>query len=155
MDTNSKKNRITYIVPWSSTSCIQHNSVDVIISHSVLEHVANLAGTYTALYEWLKPGGRMSHQIDFSSHNLSRTWNGHWACSELLWKVIAGNRPFLINRQPVSTHVQLIKKSGFEILCAMRNNREDGIVKSQFSRHWKNLSESDAMCSNALIQAKK
>jgi hypothetical protein len=152
---NTRKSPITYIVPWSSSSCMQHNSVDVIISHSVLEHVADLAATYTALYQWLKPGGRMSHQIDFSSHGLSKAWNGHWACSELLWKVIAGNRPFLINRQPISTHVDLMKDNGFQILSVMKYDRNDGIVKSQFSTRWKEISESDSMCSSALIQAKK
>ncbi|RJQ55002.1 MAG: methyltransferase domain-containing protein, partial [Desulfobacteraceae bacterium] len=108
---------IKYIVPWSDAGSIVKESVDVIVSQSVMEHVTDLDSTYRCLYLWLKPGGMMSHQIDFKSHGLSKEWNGYRSYSERTWKIITGNRPYLLNRQPGSVHVELMKKNGFRILC--------------------------------------
>ena len=81
---------IKYMVPWSDDSVIETNSVDVILSHSVLEHVRDLDKTYRVLYSWLRPKGMMSHQIDFESHGFSQKWNGYRKYSELLWKIMNG-----------------------------------------------------------------
>jgi len=93
---------ITYAAPWSDAAVIEPGSIDVVISHAVLEHVVDLEGTYRALSLWLKAGGMMSHQIDFTSHGTAERWNGYRAYSEFLWKMIAGRRPYLINREPCS-----------------------------------------------------
>src|SRR5882672_4984226 len=53
-----------YKAPWFDPRVIEEGSVDLVVSHSVLEHVVDLPGTYQALYQWVKPGGWMSHQID-------------------------------------------------------------------------------------------
>lgn len=45
-----KGTSIKYIVPWLDESVIQKESVDVILSHSTLEHVVDLKSTYQALY---------------------------------------------------------------------------------------------------------
>jgi hypothetical protein len=52
--------------------------VDLIVSQAVLEHVDDLENTYDAFAQWLRPGGRMSHEIDFHSRGLTMPWNGHW-----------------------------------------------------------------------------
>lgn len=146
---------IEYMVPWSDDSIIEKETVDVILSHSVLEHVVDLESTYRALYSWLKPGGMMSHQIDFTSHGVSEKWNGYRAYSELLWKIIVGKQPFLINRQPCSVHLDLIKKNDFKIICHLKRYRTDGIKRSQLSAHWRNISDDDLTCSGTFIQAQK
>jgi methyltransferase family protein len=146
---------VQYMVPWSEDNVIAKDSVDVILSHSVLEHVVDIEKTYRALYSWLKPNGMMSHQIDFESHGLSETWNGYRAYSELLWKLMMGKRPFLINRQPHSVHVELMVKNGFHVICDLTTHRIDGIQRSELSDHWKNITEDDLTCSGAFIQAKK
>jgi len=83
---NSEDNGITirYVAPWHDPDIIRKESVDLILSHSVLEHVTNLDLTYAAFFSWLKPQGWMSHQIDFSSHGSAGAWNGHWAYPEWL-----------------------------------------------------------------------
>jgi SAM-dependent methyltransferase len=146
---------IKYISPWSDVRSIEADSVDVIVSHAVLEHVVDLEGAYRALHRWLKPGGMMSHQIDFTSHRTAEKWNGYRAYSEFLWKIIVGRRPYLINRQPCSTHVDLLKSSGFEILSMKRIDRTDGIRRSQLSSRWKNISDDDLVCSDLTVQARK
>jgi hypothetical protein len=146
---------IKYMVPWSDKNVITEESVDVILSHSVLEHVVDIANTYPALYLWLKHAGLMSHQIDFTAHGLSEQWNGYRAYPEWLWKLIVGRRPFLINRQPCSEHIECIKKNHFKIICLMKNYKTGGIARSQLSSYWKNISDDDLACAGIFVQAQK
>ena len=98
----------------------------------------------------------MSHQIDFTSFRTSRQWNGHWAYSDAVWTLIVGKRPYLINREPHSTHVQLLRKHGFEIVCDLQNYRpEQSIVRSQLAGRFEHLTEDDFTCAGAFLQAKK
>jgi hypothetical protein len=143
------------MVPWSEDNVIAKDSVDVILSHSVLEHVVDIEKTYQALYSWLKPNGMMSHQIDFESHGLSETWNGYRAYSELLWKIMNGKRDFMINRQAHSAHIDLMVKNGFHVICDLTTHRTDGIQRSDLSDYWKNITDDDLTCSGAFIQARK
>jgi hypothetical protein len=146
---------IKYMVPWLDEGIIEKESIDVILSHSVLEHVADLETSYRALYLWLRSGGIMSHQIDFGAHGVTSTWNGYWSFSPTLWKIIVGRRPFLINRQPCSVHAQLIEKQGFQIICHLKNYRSDGIARAKLSSVWRDLSDDDLTCVGAFIQARK
>ena len=77
-----KARSVNYIVPWSESSILRPQSVDLAISHSVLEHVNELDLTYAALSRCLKPGAYMSHQIDLSGHGMSTRWNGYRTCPE-------------------------------------------------------------------------
>jgi len=147
---------IRYMAPWSNENVIARETVDVIVSHSVLEHVVDLAGTYHALHSWLKTGGMTSNQIDLSSHGLSKAWNGFRAYPEWVWKLMVGKRPFLINRQPYSAHVNLMEENGFKIICNLRHYRkEEGIRRSQLSSYWKDISDDDLTISGTFIQARK
>jgi hypothetical protein len=146
---------IKYMVPWSDAAVIEPGTVDVILSHAVLEHVVDLEGTYRALARWLKPGGMMSHQIDFKSHGITEKWNGYWASSELLWRIIAGRRTYLINREPCSTHLDLIARNGFTVVSILKQHRDDGIGRAQLSSRWDNLSDDDLTCFDLTVQARK
>jgi hypothetical protein len=146
---------IRYVVPWNEARVIQRATVDLILSHSVLEHVVNLEDTYRACALWLKPSGWMSHQIDFTSHSLTQDWNGQWTYPDWMWKIIVGKRPFLINRQPCSHHLQLLRASGFEIMCHLKQTGANGVKRSQLALGWKALSEDDFACAGTFIQARK
>jgi len=146
---------VKYIVPWSGERDIESGTVDVVISHAVLEHVVDLDKTYGSIYAWLKPGGMMSHQIDFTSHGLSQEWNGYRSFSEIMWKLMVGKQTYLINRQPYSVHRRLIKKNGFKMKCELKKYRKDGIQRSQLSSRWRNISADDLSCSGTFIQAQK
>jgi len=158
MEPESSNNGISvkYIAPWSDERVIDKDTVDVILSHAVLEHVVDLNSAYGALYAWLKTGGMMSNHIDFSSHGLSEKWNGFRAYPEWVWKLVVGKRPFLMNRQPYSVHVNLMERNNFKIICNLKHyRREDGIQRSQLSSYWKNISDDDLTISSAFIQAYK
>lgn len=144
-----------YKAPWSDPRVIDEASVDLILSHSVLEHVVDLAATYRSLYQWLKPGGWMSHQIDFKSHGLTRRWNGFRACSETVWKVAVGRRPYMINRHPASVHLQLMREAGFRVVHEQKFLRHDGIRRDQLAPRWADISDEDFNCSGLYVIATK
>lgn len=89
-------------------------SLDMLLSNAVMEHVPELMQTYSTTAQWLKPGGWASHQIDFRSHGLFRAWDGHWACPDWLWACFKGRRAYLLNREPLSVHRVLARANGFE-----------------------------------------
>jgi hypothetical protein len=135
---------IRYIAPWTGAA-IERSSVDLIYSHSVLEHVADVGSVYSACARWLKPDGWMSHQIDFSSHGVTKAWNGHWQYPEWLWKVIVGGRPYLINRVFASDHLHVLEAAGFRLTAQLRNDRTDGV---QY------LDMPDSRCCGMYLQAR-
>ena len=146
---------ISYIVPWNEKQNMNLNSIDLIISHSVLEHVADIEGTISACSSWLRSGGWMSHQIDFTSHGQTDNWNGHWAISDFTWRLIIGRRQFLINREPVSKFEEALAKYDFQINLRIQRNKENSIDRNQLARRFAELSDNDFCCAEVLIQASK
>ena len=144
-----------YKAPWFDPRVIEEGSVDLVVSQSVLEHVVDLPATYKALYQWVKPGGWMSHQIDFKSHGLSTRWNGYRTCSERLWEITLGERPFMINRQPASVHLRLIQEAGFRVVTHQKYMRKDGIRREELAPRWTDISDEDLNCSGMYVIATK
>jgi len=153
----SPQNPITaeYKAPWFDPRVIEEGSVDLIISHSVLEHVVDLSSTYQALYQWLKPGGWMSHQVDLGSHGLSRRWNGYRTCSDAMWQIAVGRRPFMINRVPASVHLRLMQHAGFRLVTHQKLSRTDGIRREELAPRWADISEDDLNCAGLYVIARK
>lgn len=146
---------VRYMVPWHDDQVIDKGSVDLIISQSVLEHVVDLDVTYRAIRAWLRPGGWMSHKIDFKSHKLAKEWNGHRQYPEFLWKLVIGTRPYLLNRHPYSVHREHLARNQFELVCNLQHHiRDRGLKRSQLARKWRSLSDDDLTCSGAFIQAR-
>jgi hypothetical protein len=104
---------------------------------------------------WLKTGGVMSHEIDFKSIGMPTEWNGHWACSDAVWRLATGRRRHRINREPHSTHIALIKKVGCRIVRDERIIRPSGITRAQLAPRFHHLIDEDLITSSALIQAVK
>lgn len=147
--------QISYFVPWYDSKVIKDESIDIIYSQAVLEHIDDLYYTYKALRQWLKLGGFMSHVIDFKCHGFAKEWNGHWAYSDFAWKLIKGARPYLLNRQPLSTHINLMQKYGFEVVCNVKIKDTSGIQRKNLTSRIKNMSDDDLTTSGAFIQAVK
>lgn len=117
---------LKYVAPWDVDDDALAGSLDLLFNHSVMEHVSDPVTTYAASYRWLKPGGIMSHRIDFSSHGITRSWNGHFDVPALLWKIVCGRRPFLLNRWNVGNHIAAMQAAGFEVLPQSRFIDDDG-----------------------------
>jgi hypothetical protein len=146
---------IQYIVPWNDEKNIEPQSVDVIVSHSVLEHVNDLESAYTACHGWLKPNGIMTHQIDFTSHGLAKLWNGYRTYSERVWKMLSSKRDCWINRQPVSVHQHIIENLGFDSLIVLKQYKNNNLSMNHLAPRWRSLSEDDLSCSGVFLQARK
>ena len=146
---------IKYIVPWENYSG-KYPNVDFIFSQAVLEHIDNLERFYKITSEIITKGGFVSHDIDFRSHDETYEWNGHWAISEKKWAKIRGTRAFLINREPLSTHLNLLKENGFQIIekIPIKEN-SPSIKRKELTSKYKYLSDSDFETSTCYIIAKK
>ena len=147
--------RIAYFAPWYDPNVVQEESVDFVFSQAVMEHVTELGHTYQALWRWLKPDGWSSHVIDYRSHHTTKQWNGHWACSDFAWSLVRGKRVYLINREPHSTHVDLLQKHGFNIVGDLEYREQDGVAREQLAPRFRHLSDDDLAISCAFIQAVK
>jgi len=146
---------ISYVVPWHTSLSVANASVDMVLSMSVFEHIDDLDQAYRACAAWLKPDGLMSHEIDFRCHGLTEEWNGHWGHSELIWKLIRGRRPFLINRQPHSVHVAQLQASGFEILVNRPQFFDKGLGRADLARSFAKLSDEDIRTHNVYLLARR
>jgi SAM-dependent methyltransferase len=135
---------IQYVAPWEDNSKeADFPSVGLILSHAVLEHVGDLDNAYRVMSQMLEPGGVMSHVIDFRSHDMTRKWNGHWSQPEWLWRITWGNFSYTINREPLTTHLDLLEKHGFELLHCERKLLEKGAPYTKRSQRFKGISEED------------
>ena len=156
LDNINKNNmQIKYVVPWNDPNVLKKESVDFIYSQAVLEHIDDLVNTYQSLYCWLKLGGFMSHEIDFACHGIVKVWNGHWEYPDLIWRLIRGKKPYLLNRQPHSIHINLIREFGFEIVCDVKDRDYSGIQREYLTKQLKNMGNEDLFIRRAFIQAIK
>lgn len=146
---------LAYKAPWMSLPQIDEASLDLIFSQAVLEHVDSLEETYRAMFAWLKPGGYASHVIDFKAHGRSPFWNGHWAYSDWQWKLVRGKREFLLNREPLSTHLILAKKVGFELLLTKRDQAPHGLDAPALAPRFRKMDGTDALTSGVLLVLQK
>lgn len=146
---------IKYAAPWYNDLVVENESLDMIYSQAVLEHVDDLRGTYRAMFSWLKRGGCLSHQVDFKSHELTAEWNGHWTISDSMWWLMRGRRAYLLNREPHSTHLRLLTEFGFEILCDRTFTLPSQLERNQLARRFRKMTAADLTASGAFIQARK
>jgi len=145
---------ISYQVPWADTSVIRRESVDMIISQAVLQHVNDLKGTYHSMNAWLRKDGLMSHNIDLKSMGSSDLWYGHWTYSDLEWKIVKGRKKYLINREPYSAHIQLAGEHGFKVIKEIKDV-EILPDKNEFAGSYRSMNEEDMKVSSLFIQAIK
>lgn len=146
---------IRYVGRWQSSAVVDLGEVDLILSQAVLEHVEDLPYTYAAMRRWLRPGGLCSSCIDFRSHTYAREWNGHWGYSDATWRLIRGNRPFLLNREPLSTHRRLLREAGFVIAYEQPRRNSGGLQRDRLAGPFRHLSDEDLSTQTVFIQAVK
>ena len=146
---------ICYLTQMGRMNEIPINSIDLIISQAVMEHVDNLEETYVECFRCLKPGGFMSHQIDLRCHGTALEWNGHWKYSDFIWGLMRGGRPWFINRSPCSVHTTLINQIGFKIHAEIKRFANSGISRRQLSDRFKKISENDLTTDSVLLLASK
>jgi hypothetical protein len=146
---------IRYVVPWSDSSVVEPETVDLIYSQAVLQHVDDLADTYRGMNIWLKPAGYISHSIDFKWMGTSNEWNGHWGYSDRFWKLVRGRRPFLINREPRSKHINLMNEHGFKVIAESSVKLKSNLSRNDLAERFRSISDDDLITSAFFVQAIK
>ncbi len=152
---NPNNTFLKYYIPWNQSGIIRDYSIDLIFSQTVLQHVEDLEHTYKSMRNWIKPKGLMSHTIDFKSMGCTKSWDGHRAFSDVEWKIVKGGKLFLINREPISKHIELLTKFGFKILTKIPNKIKNQLNRNQYSNRFKYLSDDDLITSGVYILAIK
>jgi len=140
---------------WSAPHPVADASVDLIMSHVVLQHVEDLPALFAKCARLVRPGGWMSHQVDCTSLGTAREWNGHRAYGELTWKLIRGRRPYFVNREPVSAYLPMLEAAGFEVVAALRGRKLGGISRDQLAPRWRGMSDDDLTTQTAFIVARR
>jgi hypothetical protein len=144
---------IRHFVPWQAAD-VAKESADLVISQSVLQYT-KLEEVYDTMHGWLKPGGLMSHVIDFSSLGISNTWNGHWAYTAWEWRLFKFGKKILLNRSYLGLHKEYIRQFSFELLTVMSYKNENGLPVDQLAKEFKHLDEEDIKTYAAYILAAK
>jgi SAM-dependent methyltransferase len=153
MDSPTPHPALRYVT--GDRSVVPAGEADLVFSHVVLSLVDDLEGAYREFARWLKPGGWMSHQIDFTSFGVTPEWNGHLKFSDLEWRLVAGHRPFFASRERWSAHVKLMDACGFELVHAYHGHRSDGLRRSQLAARWRSISDEDLSTWGAFFIARK
>jgi SAM-dependent methyltransferase len=96
---------------------IADGSVDMIWSHSVLEHVrkAELEATLASMHRVLRPGGQASHNVDYQDH-LDRALNNLRFAARLWESPLLAESGIYTNRVPAVVMHRLFRQAGFELL---------------------------------------
>ena len=140
---------------WMDLRPVADGVADLLFSHVVMNQVDDIADVYERCGRWVRPGGWMSHQLDMTALGTADEWNGHRAYSEFAWKVIAGKRPYFVNREPLSTHLDLIRASGFDVVTLIRGTREGGIAREQLAPRWKWIPDDDLATETGFVIARR
>lgn len=146
---------IIYRAPWNNGEIKASEEVDMIVSQAVLQHIDELTPTYRDMNRWLKPGGHMSHVLDFKSMGSSDHWYGHWSYSDIEWKIVRGRKKYLINRLPYSAHIKLLHENGFDIICDKKTFSQSTIDRKDLAPRFKSMSEEDISVSGAYVLSVK
>lgn len=146
---------IEYMVPWYEKESDIKGQIDLCFSQAVMEHVLKVDHAYKSMYDWLKPGGIISHQIDFKSHEMTNEWEGHWFIKGRMWEFLMHGRKYPINRLPYSAHVKAIEKAGFTIKNIIKDERPNNFPSKTPNIKGVEFTEEDRTTASALIQAVK
>jgi hypothetical protein len=61
----------------------------------------------------------------------------------------------MINRQPASVHLRLMREAGFRLVAHQNYMRKDGILRAELAPRWADLSDDDLNCSGMYVIATK
>ncbi|MHB2153607.1 class I SAM-dependent methyltransferase [Calditrichota bacterium GD2] len=147
--------KIEYVVPWNKLDIEPDIKLDLIYSQAVMEHILDIDYAYHKMYEWLRVGGIISHQIDFKSHEMTKEWNGHWFINDTVWKFLMHGRKYPINRFPLSVHLTSIKNTGFTIKKILPVINKTSLDRRKSLKENIEYIEEDFLTSSALIIAQK
>src|SRR5262249_555105 len=142
---------LRHIAPWDEAAAIEPGAIDWIYSQAGMEHVDDLAPTYRACREWLRPGRRSERR----GEGRGAAGRGHWAYAEAGGRVVRGRRLSLINRAPASAHRAAMSAAGFSIVTDEPVIRRDGLPKRALATRFRTMSDDDLATAGLFIIARR
>ncbi|MGH8298547.1 MAG: hypothetical protein ACRES6_04585 [Steroidobacteraceae bacterium] len=146
---------IRYYVPWQDCWGRDSSGVDFVISQAALEHVEDIAAVHRSLAAGLRIGGLVSHVIDFKSHDMTATWDGHLQYGELTWRIVKGRRPYLLNRRSPADHLRAMEATGFEIVHTWRALVPPTLVRSGLPERFRDWSDEDRSTTTLVVLGRR
>ncbi len=145
---------VRHVAPWIGQAAAEQGQFDWIFSQAVMEHVDDVAGTYRACHDWLRAGGVMSHMIDLKSHGTADEWNGHWAYSDLTWRLVRGRRLYLVNRWTATQHREALVETGFQVVTEQPVVDTGGLARERLASGFRSISDDDLRTSGLFVIAR-
>jgi len=69
--------------------------------------------------------------------------------------IIKGNRPYLLNREPLSTHLKLNKDFGFKVERVLKRESDKLAKRERLAKKFEGLTDEDLITSSAYILSVK
>jgi hypothetical protein len=140
---NNNTDIISAYIPWELSINHLVESMDLIISRAVMEHIDDYEDIYYKLNLCLKANGIMLHDVEYHHHGIGRHWNSHWEYSSFIWNLIKGKRLFITNRTTHSMQCESLKRTGFQILLEKRIIRTTRIQSKCLTKEFRDISDID------------
>ena len=145
---------IDYAILRGRTLPLPSASIDLAISCSVLEHVADPAGIYRELARVLRPGALMSHIIDLRDHHRPEPFD-FLRYPDRLWSLMQGRSAGFTNRLRGSDHLRLIREAGFEVVDAERRLAEAAPPAETLAPRFRGLDPDDIRTLTLIVTARR
>lgn len=146
---------IQYYVPWQECWARTSPGVAFVISQAALEHVEDIEAVHRSLAAGLRIGGIVSHVIDFKSHDMTATWDGHLQYGDLTWRLVKGRRPYLLNRRSPADHLRAMEASGFEVVRTWRAIVPPTLTRSGLPTRFRDWSDEDRSTTTMVVVGRR
>ena len=146
---------ISYKAPWYDSAILREG----VCRHDLLPggpgacrgSRGNLCGDACVAETGRPPVARHRLQVSRRCRRVERPW----AYSDVMWTLIKGRRPYLVNRQPHSVHIRIMQDLGFEVVCDETSRSESTLSCSDLAPRFATMSDDDLVTSDAFIQCVK
>lgn len=131
---------------------LEDDSVSLIASFAVLEHVMDIEGVCNYLFHKTEPGGLHYHFIDLADHRCYRN-DGKFNKFSFLTEA---EGPSNINRLRASEHLAAFKRAGFDVLS--EEHQREKIPTGTYEKilpQWKDLPEEDLTAVSLTVVLRK
>jgi SAM-dependent methyltransferase len=121
----------------SNIKNIHDNTIDIVFSHSVLEHVNELTDLFSELKRIIKDDGRMIHIVDYRDHFFKYPFH-FLQFSEEIWNTLFN--PGDLPRHRIHDHIEAFSKCGFsvEIVSEEYDDEEYEKIKNYLNNRFRN-----------------